>query len=298
MSSDAISNIANAWEMQPAWSFRSEGCPISAAVFNNPEDRRHILKAGKDIPYILAYHSTPMDHLTLSFDDEVAFRGGARKGVWTLVPPDKQPQANTSGIWEVMHIYLPVTFMEEAVQAETGTDALQRVSQKCAGVMSARPVADLARRFFAEMKSPGALKNMMLEGLGTQLAATLIRNHGTSGRSAPLDAKNARLTPRSVRLVTDYVMDHLDQPVLVSELAEELKLSRYHFARAFTETTGQTPKSIILEIKMNAAMQLLQDTGKSITEIAMQVGYSDSSHFSRVFGAYTGMTPRLFRTSV
>lgn len=59
--------------------------------------------------------------------------------------------------------------------------------------------------------------------------------------------------------------------------------------------TGKTFSSLISEIQMENAKQLLEETSMSITEVSEEVGCYDSSHFTRKFKKAFGITPNAFR---
>lgn len=71
--------------------------------------------------------------------------------------------------------------------------------------------------------------------------------------------------------------------------------SEGRFAHAFKESTGVPPKRYLLEIKIDAAAQLLSTTTLSVAEIARAVGVEDVNYFSRLFKRFTGKTPRMQR---
>jgi AraC-like DNA-binding protein len=63
----------------------------------------------------------------------------------------------------------------------------------------------------------------------------------------------------------------------------------------FRKELGVTPIAYLHRYRVNQAKQLLIDTSKSITEIALEVGFSDSSYFGRIFRRETGVSPQGFR---
>jgi len=68
-------------------------------------------------------------------------------------------------------------------------------------------------------------------------------------------------------------------------------MSRVQFYRKIKSITGKTPSTLILEIRMNAAADLIKKSDLNINEIAYQVGFNDSSYFGKCFKVYFGITP-------
>jgi AraC family transcriptional regulator len=79
----------------------------------------------------------------------------------------------------------------------------------------------------------------------------------------------------------------------MSELARECGLTRAHFSRRFRVVTGSTPYASMHLSQVERAKYLLV-IGRSITEAALEAGFVDQSHLSRVFRQFLGITPRQF----
>ena len=105
-----------------------------------------------------------------------------------------------------------------------------------------------------------------------------------------------RLTPDIGRAV-NTIMDHLQEELTLEELAREAALSVSRFKQKFKQQMGQSPRSFINCQKVEAAKRLLAE-GVSVTETAMELGFSSSSYFSTVFRRYTTLSPRQFAESV
>jgi AraC-like DNA-binding protein len=71
-------------------------------------------------------------------------------------------------------------------------------------------------------------------------------------------------------------------------------LSRAQFFRAFQRSTGYTPARYLQQLRMRHAAALLEE-GRTISDIAHKVGYSNSGYFATVFRRYNGTTPSEWR---
>ncbi|EPK5790125.1 helix-turn-helix domain-containing protein [Pseudomonas aeruginosa] len=91
------------------------------------------------------------------------------------------------------------------------------------------------------------------------------------------------------------VRENLDQPQLISDLADKIGLSMDTLQRLTREIFGLSPKQILMKARIEKACELLEATPMSITEIASACGYSDHSAFSRQFKIALHCTPIQYR---
>jgi AraC-like DNA-binding protein len=98
----------------------------------------------------------------------------------------------------------------------------------------------------------------------------------------------------------ERVVDHLQKnlhktPCDVTELAAAVGYSRAHFTRKFSEECGISPGKFLLDWRLRIAAQMLATDYSQIKSIAWQSGFTDVSHFCRVFKQETGLTPLQYR---
>ncbi|MBR2846880.1 MAG: helix-turn-helix domain-containing protein [Clostridia bacterium] len=91
------------------------------------------------------------------------------------------------------------------------------------------------------------------------------------------------------------LVKHLNESINISEVAHTLGISESYFRKVFTEQAGVSPAQFIADIRLRRAKSLLSCTDKPITEIAFSCGFYDSSHLTRVFKKYEGITPKEYR---
>jgi AraC family transcriptional regulator len=95
--------------------------------------------------------------------------------------------------------------------------------------------------------------------------------------------------------VVEFVHAHVDANISLDEMAQEACLSRFHFARAFRQSTGLTPLAYVTTVRVARAKELLQQTSSIIEEIALALNFSCSSNFVRTFRREVGVTPSAYR---
>ena len=97
---------------------------------------------------------------------------------------------------------------------------------------------------------------------------------------------------------THAMRRRLGEKIGLDEIAREVGLSPAYFSRVFKEETGVSFVSRLNDLRIERAKQLLRSTDRTILDIALEVGFSDQSHFSRVFRDRTDSSPARYRTSL
>jgi AraC family transcriptional regulator len=97
------------------------------------------------------------------------------------------------------------------------------------------------------------------------------------------------------RRVAEFIEEHLGDEVSLSDLAQLVRLSPFHFARAFKQSFGVPPHRYHVGRRMERAKDLLAVTELSITEIGIDIGFHETSSFTAAFRKFTGHTPTDFR---
>ncbi|MNW40573.1 Transcriptional regulatory protein DegU [compost metagenome] len=92
-----------------------------------------------------------------------------------------------------------------------------------------------------------------------------------------------------------YIDHHVQEPIVSSQLAGHVGLSRSHFSTLFKKEMGISFLDFLHRRRMNKAKELLTSTDWKIHVICEKVGIEDNRHFSKWFKRYTGMTPSEYR---
>jgi len=88
---------------------------------------------------------------------------------------------------------------------------------------------------------------------------------------------------------------NLDSPLRLEDFAREAGMSVSHFSALFRAQTGQSPVAYFVHLRMRLACRLLDLSDKPIETIALETGYRDPYHFSRVFKNSMGIAPGRYR---
>ena len=190
--------------------------------------------------------------------------------------------------------WLEVTDPTEALEIYPDRALLDRLAGRNAEVRPSFAARDgvvfaVASRLRRAHLTAGALTDVEASTLAHLLARHLLRRYGAG---SPLPHRSAgELQPGAVDVVAEYVHAHLADEITLDGLAAAVNLSTYHFARSFRSTTGLTPHAFVTEHRLMVARDRLLRGDASVAATGLSVGFSNISHFRRLFRRRYGLTP-------
>ncbi len=113
-------------------------------------------------------------------------------------------------------------------------------------------------------------------------------------RSAQTPAKEVRSQNR-LEPVLNHMNTYFQEPIDLGLYADMCYVSRTRFVHLFKEQTGVSPYRFQLNLRIDRAKELLENTSYSVDECGQAVGFADSSYFCRIFKKYTGYSPGEYR---
>ena len=131
-----------------------------------------------------------------------------------------------------------------------------------------------------------------IDEVGVLLAARFVE--AVSGRTQGPPRASASDRRRAVAAAL-WLDEHSHEAIDLETTAAEVGLSAFHFLRLFARAIGVTPHQYMVRSRLRHAARLLADDARSITDIALDVGFSDLSNFVRTFHRAAGVSPRAFR---
>ena len=279
--------------------------------FNTVEIRNN---STNDIIFALAAHApspgvdySPVNDLIISivlqsnYGSVVRDVGFGRKnfketpGCILVTPPMTASYWYFEGMPQILHICFPHDYLKKYL------DDSEKVIPDIFGQLARDPIHDplismLASRLWtmsaASDKYAQICSDQILE---TILLTLFVESKGGAVFPSGNQRPSAGLAPCRLKHITELMERHMSEGISIDELAEIVGLSTHYFLRAFTASTGQTPHQWLSLKRIEYAKKLLGDTGLSITEISMDLGYSSPAHFSGRFRQMVGVTPSTWR---
>lgn len=192
----------------------------------------------------------------------------------------------------VLDIFVPETALARVIAEDLaiGGDIPRR-----AALVGRDPALHRVALLLAEEgRQPDAFNGLMLDALTIQLCVHLVRRWFDRDRPVKPIAKGG-LAAWQLRKVEDYLHDRMAEDVALDDLAALARLSRFHFARAFRQSTGLPPHRYHRQLRMEVARHHLADRRLPIAEVAALVGYDSSQALARAFRRAYGISPARYR---
>jgi AraC family transcriptional regulator len=138
---------------------------------------------------------------------------------------------------------------------------------------------------------------IIVDNLVAELAVCLLRRFGGAEFSTEKVQPRHAVAAWRLRGALEYLGSHWTEKFSLDRVAEASGLSKYYLDRLFKLATGVSPLSYVIALRLDGAKHLLATSTRPITEIALELGFSDQSHFTNVFKRFTGVTPAAYRLS-
>ncbi|KWH36390.1 helix-turn-helix domain-containing protein [Burkholderia stagnalis] len=138
----------------------------------------------------------------------------------------------------------------------------------------------------AELEADDASDPLYAESLCTALVARL------ADAAPSFRGRRHALAPKAAARVIDYIEDHLDQRLTLSELAALAAISVPHFKVLFRETLGMPVHRYVVQRRVERAKALLLEGRLSVGQVALEAGFAHQSHLASWMNRLLGVTPR------
>lgn len=146
-----------------------------------------------------------------------------------------------------------------------------------------------------EINRPGENTYEFVEALVTRILIGLVRKTKSPSQTGNLSTLNIQTQNEAFNQIDAYLRRNLYKNISREDLSKVFHISPSHLARIFRNTSGMTISKRLMQLRIDRAKQLLLESSLPISEISLQVGYTNFSHFTNIFRKETGVTPSDFR---
>jgi AraC family transcriptional regulator len=164
---------------------------------------------------------------------------------------------------------------------------------------SDKHICHIAMSLLHELNESNVVGRLYADSLATGLAIQLVRHYSSlkdvhvgHGGMAPHKLRKA------IALIDHHLSDEEEGRVALRVVARAVRMSYFHFSRAFKQSMGMTATNYIAERRIERAKKMLEETELPISEIALRSGFSSQSHFTTAFRRLAGATPKAFRAAL
>ena len=165
-------------------------------------------------------------------------------------------------------------------------------------------IEQIYRRILAELDVPDhgnsksrELKVLMVQALIVELLVFIARRYTAHRQQsrAPSSVLGTPPTRAEIGELQTWLRSRISDPPSLTQMAEKVGLSPAHFAMVFKQETGLTALEFMTAARIEEAAARLRASRTSVTNIALDLGFSSSQYFSLVFKRYKGCTPKEWR---
>jgi AraC family transcriptional regulator len=155
--------------------------------------------------------------------------------------------------------------------------------------------AAIARRVYREFAIRDTAADLVIDGLLATMVAYAVRFNARRQHAHLADVSDWTTTDSWLDRVRDLLHAEFRSKLRLRALADVAGVHEVHLARAFKRKYGCSPMYYLRQLRFAWAREQLTMTDRPISEIAIEAGFSDQSHFGRHFRKATGVTPAMYR---
>jgi AraC family transcriptional regulator len=222
-----------------------------------------------------------------------AFRSISTPNATSIFPVGLALQERTMHAVDFTNLSLSPSFLQRVAREIDLSDRFELEPQW--GIRDEQ-VESIAHSAEYEIQSELKAGRLFMESLATALAAHLLSRY--SSRRVALREYRGGLSPHQLRQTRDYIEANLGEKLGLADLAVNVRISPYYFCRMFKQSMGVSPHQFVIRRRIEKGQQLLKEHRLTITEVASSLGFSDQSHFARVFLGLVGTTPRRYASQL
>jgi AraC-like DNA-binding protein len=211
-------------------------------------------------------------------------------GWTTLHDLKRDPRFLVDKPFHSVHFYFPHEFLN-AITDAANAPHIGDLRYEPGNSVNDPIVRALTSALYPTLDRPAQANRLFVDCIMLALGCHIAQTYGCLETIPP----RGGLAPWQERRAKEIIEANLDGEVPLTQLARGCGLSTSHFSRAFKDTTGMPPHQWLLRRRIENAMRLLRNQQLALPEVALACGFSDQSHFTRVFTKLSGTSPGAWR---
>lgn len=200
--------------------------------------------------------------------------------------------ADIQGGFDVVNFCIPQSALDE-ISEDEGSGRIDELRCPMSEPTIDTVAMNLALAFIPALMRPNQLNRLFVDHAWRAVTAHLARTYGFIGQRGSSD--QGGLAPWQERRAKEMLLGDLSGSVSLADLSRACRVSCSHFSQAFRQTVGCPPHQWLLTQRVERSKQLLLNTDQSLCEIALETGFADQSHFTRVFSQRVKASPGVWR---
>ncbi len=194
--------------------------------------------------------------------------------------------------FDSFHVFIPMAAFDE-LAAEQGLSLVEELDCPAAAAVRDPIMLDLAMALGPALARPGEASRLFVDQVFAAMTMHLATTYGRA--EAARRRRGGPISRRQLRRAVELLDADLTNDLGLSELALLCGMSRSAFAQAFRDATGLPPHRWLMRSRARRARALLEATTRPISEIALECGFADQSHLTRVFSRTFQVSPAAWR---
>jgi AraC-like DNA-binding protein len=203
----------------------------------------------------------------------------------------ENPLGNFVPPYDFLRFYLSADTMDQLAY-DRGVRRVGSLRTNTIGIQDPT-MRGLAQSILPALEEPASAPALFLDSIALAFHAHVLHAYG--GLLGTGSSVRTGLAPWQLRRADEFIEANLDGNPSIADLARECGLSSSHFARAFRQATGMPPHRWLTRRRVERAKKLVLEGSLDLAQIALDCGFVDQSHLTRVFTQHEGHSPGKWR---
>jgi AraC family transcriptional regulator len=242
--------------------------------------------------HLLVLHQTPQPVTTNEISEGFKSEKVARPGDLNLISAGAESFCRWDAPLTFVRLDIEPDFLQR-VAIESNLTNLARLELTSKFRQQDNRLFQIGQWLQEEVQNGNPGGKLYADSLANVLAVHLLRNYAVFPATTPERSVNKS----QIATVISYMRENLDREIGLDELALVSHISPSYLVRLFKQATGVAPHQYLIQLRVNRAKELLVQGKLSISEVALQTGFTDQSHLHRHFKRLTGLTPKALKNT-